>query len=67
MNAAHTYANTRLQNLIAFVESHGNKVVSHTDTSITAEIVLCEADGKSHTAQETFPATLQAARDWLGY
>lgn len=55
-----------LARLVAFVESHGNKVVATTETTITATIEI--HDGVQwHTAQETFPATLQGARDWLGY
>lgn len=55
-----------MKNLIAFIESHGNKVISHTDDTITAE---CEytKDGAVTTVEETFPATWEAARNWLGY
>lgn len=55
-----------MKNLIAFIESHGNKVVSHDDSTITAECVYTK-DGKAFTARESFPSTLPAARDWLGY
>lgn len=61
------YQTIRLQNLIAFVESHGNKVVASTETTITAETEIRDAAGNWATAQETFPATVQGARDWLGY
>lgn len=55
-----------MKNLIAFIESHGNKVISCDLTRITAECVYTK-DGKAFTVQESFPATLSAARDWLGY
>lgn len=55
-----------MKNLIAFIESHGNKVVSNTENTITAECVYCR-DGVAHVAVETFPATVQAVRNWLGY
>lgn len=59
---------TRMQNLVAFVESHGNKVISTTETTITAEVQeLNTITGAWATVAETFPATVQAARDWLGY
>lgn len=53
--------------LIAFVESHGNKVIAHTETTITAEIEVRNPAGVWNTEQETFPATVKGARDWLGY
>ena len=55
-----------MDNLIRFIEAHGNKVISHTETEITAECDYTK-DGSVFTVAETFPATLQAARDWLGY
>ena len=60
-------ANPKLAKLIAFVESHGNKVISFTETTITATVELMHANGQWETAQETFPATVSGARDWLGY
>lgn len=56
-----------MKNLIAFIEQHDSKVVSHTETTITATVVVVHADGHVTTEEETFPATLQAARDFLGY
>jgi len=56
----------QMKRLIAFVESHGNKVVSNTETTISAEIEL-NTNGVWKTEVETFPATVSAARDWLGY
>jgi hypothetical protein len=59
---------TRMQYLVAFIESHGNKVVSTTETTVTAEMVQLDTNtGAWATVVETFPATVQAARDWLGY
>lgn len=55
-----------MKNLIAFIESRGNKVISHDDSTITAECVYCK-DGKAFTEEETFPATMSAVRDWLDY
>lgn len=57
----------KMKNLIAFIEQHDSKVVSHTETTITATVVVVHADGHVTTEEETFPATLQAARDFLGY
>lgn len=58
----------RIQNLIAFIESHGNKVVSSTETTISAEAVELDTNtGVWAAVVETFPANVQAARDWLGY
>lgn len=66
MNAYTNYDEVKVSRLVAFVQSHGNKVVSHTETTITAEME--EHNGTEwQTVVETFPATLQAARDWLGY
>lgn len=66
MNAYTNYDEVKVSRLVAFVQSHGNKVVSHTETTITAQCE--ESDGTNWTTvTETFPATLQACRDWLGY
>lgn len=52
--------------LIAFINSHDSKVVSHTATTISATVE--EHNGVEWaTVIETFPATLSAARDFLGY
>lgn len=53
--------------LIAFIESHGNKVISATESTITATCEVRHGNGEWETAQETFPATVSGARDWLGY
>jgi len=55
-----------IKTLIAFIEAHGNKVILATDTEITAECDYTK-DGVLFTVPETFPATFQAARNWLGY
>lgn len=57
----------KMQNLIAFIESHGNKVVGNTEDTITATLEIRDAAGDWATSQETFPATVKATRDWLGY
>lgn len=61
-----TEKDLKMQKLIKFIESHGNKVLSHTDDTITAECVYCK-NGVAYTVAETFPATVAAARNWLGY
>lgn len=54
------------QKIVAFIERHGFTVVSYTDTTITA-ISIWTLNGVLGETEETFPATVQAARDWLGY
>lgn len=56
----------QLQRLIAFVESHGHKVTGSTETTISATMEQNDGTGWK-TVIETFPATVSAARDWLGY
>ena len=55
-----------MSKLIKFIEAHGFRVVSNTDTTITAMMQFC-ANGKAWEEEETMDANLQAVRDWLGY
>lgn len=55
-----------MQQLIKFIESHSQVVLSNTETTITVDAVYCK-DGQSFTVPETIDANLGAVRDWLGY
>lgn len=55
-----------LQQLLKFIKSHSQVVLSHTETTITVDAVYCK-DGQSFTVPETIAADLGAVRDWLGY
>lgn len=52
--------------LIEYVQSHGITVLSSTETTITAEAVY-SVNGVAVITPETFEATPQAVRNWLGY
>jgi hypothetical protein len=58
--------------IVAFLNRHdvgfgSATVLSSTETTITVRTVEYHADGTEREIEETIPATLQAARDWLGY
>lgn len=55
-----------LQQLIKYIESHGQRVLSSTETTITVSATYKTPTGYT-MVDETIDATLQAVRDWLGY
>lgn len=55
-----------IQHLIAFIQSHENPAVDNGDGTLTVTSIEC-CDGKAYPVQDVIPATLQAARDLLGY
>ena len=56
-----------LQKLIKFIESHGQVVLSNTDTTITVRAVYMSKETGCKMVAETIDATPKAVRDWLGY
>ena len=60
--------NTNHTALIEFVNSHDPcraELAGNNTLFVSTDTVL--ADGSIERTTETIPATLQAARDWLGY
>jgi hypothetical protein len=57
----------KLKRLVAWIETHDSRVLAYSQDTITATVRLSDASGKWHDLAETFPATYEAARDWLGY
>lgn len=55
-----------LQQLIKYIESHGQRVLSSTETTITVSATYKTPTGYT-MVDETIDATPQAVRDWLGY
>ncbi|WP_261541733.1 hypothetical protein [Burkholderia multivorans] len=57
------------QNLITWIDGHGTAepTVDNGDGTLNVSCVAVAADGCVFTEYETIPATLKAARDWLGY
>ena len=58
--------------IVAFLNRHdvgfGSATVeSFTDKTITVRTVEYHADGTECEVTEVIPATIEAARDWLGY
>lgn len=64
MNQTSRYS---IDEIVAFINSHDAKVVSHTDTTITAKSQVRSAEGVWSWEEETFPATAKDARFYLGY
>ncbi len=57
-----------MNSLIYFINSHdGCKVESSTSSHLTVSSYVVLADGTLTRESQTIPATLSAARDWLGY
>lgn len=57
--------------LIAWINGHDlgvTPVIRATDETLTVQCIEYHSDTKTRLViRETIPATMQAARDWLGY
>jgi len=58
--------------IIKFLNAHdvgfgSATVLSSTEDTITVRCVEYKRSGESREVKETIPATIKAARDWLGY
>lgn len=57
------------QDLITWIDSHGTAepTIDNGDGTLNVSCVAVAADRRVFTEYSTIPATLKAARDWLGY
>jgi hypothetical protein len=57
------------QNLIAWIDTHGTAepTIDNGDGTLNVSCIAVDAKGGVFTEYATIPATLSAARDWLGY
>ncbi|QNB14283.1 hypothetical protein G5S35_22355 [Paraburkholderia tropica] len=57
------------QRLIAWIETHytPEPTIDNGDGTLTVASVVVDRDGKTFIEHDVIPATLQAARDLLGY
>lgn len=54
------------QQILAFIKSHGVVCSDNHDGTLCVVAVYCK-DGVAYEEIEHIPATVEAARDWLGY
>ncbi|HGO6075295.1 TPA: hypothetical protein ACK3Q6_004487 [Burkholderia cepacia] len=59
----------KLRRLIAWIESHDppEPTIDNGDDTLTVSCVSVAKGGQTFIEREVIPATMKAARDWLGY
>lgn len=58
-----------MQALITWIDSHGTAepTIENGDGTLNVSCIAVGADRSVFTEYSTIPATVKAARDWLGY
>jgi hypothetical protein len=58
-----------IEPLITWIDSHdtAEPTIDNGDGTLNVSCTAVDAKGGVFTEYETIPATLKAARDWLGY